>query len=184
LKTSSNYLGKACERVEDIALLTGGGRYLDDLPLPVGTLYVAVVRSPIAHGKILSVDVGPALQLKGVRAILTIDDVQAWSNPLVVAVKTPMRQWVLANEYVRYVGEPIAVVIAESRALAEDGVERVVLDIQPLPAVVDVDVALTETSIVLHKDIGSNCVLDRSYQYGDPDSAFQKATNIVEVDIR
>ena len=184
MKTSSNYLGKACERVEDIALLTGGGRYLDDLPLPVGTLYAAVVRSPIAHGKIISVDIEPALQIKGVRAILTIDDVQAWSNPLVVAVKTPMRQWVLANEYVRYVGEPIAVVIAESRALAEDGVEKVELNIQPLPAVVDVDIALSDTSIILHKDIGSNCVLDRSHQYGDPEGAFKKAASVVEVDIR
>ncbi len=184
MKTSSNYLGKACERVEDIALLTGGGRYLDDLPLPVGTLYAAVVRSPIAHGKIISVDIEPALQIKGVRAILTIDDVQAWSNPLVVAVKTPMRQWVLANEYVRYVGEPIAVVIAESRALAEDGVEKVELNIQPLPAVVDVDIALSDTSIILHQDIGSNCVLDRSHQYGDPEGAFNKAASIVEVDIR
>jgi len=184
LETSSNYLGKSYERVEDTALLTGGGRYLDDLPLPVGTLYAAVVRSPIAHGKIISVDVESALQLRGVRAILTIDDVQAWSDPLVVAVKTPMRQWVLANEYVRYVGEPIAVVIAESRALAEDGVEKVVVSIQPLPAVVDVDVALTDASIVLHKDIGSNCVLDRSYRYGDPENAFKNATSVVEVDIR
>lgn len=184
MKTSSNYLGKACERVEDTALLTGGGRYLDDLPLPVGTLYAAVVRSPIAHGKIISVEIESALRIKGVRAILTIEDVQAWSNPLVVAVKTPMRQWVLANEYVRYVGEPIAVVIAESRALAEDGVEKVELDIQPLPAVVDVDIALTDESIVLHQDIGSNCVLDRSYLYGDPENAFQKAAKVIEVDIR
>ena len=156
MKPSAKYLGSACERVEDAALLTGGGRYLDDLPLPIGTLYAAVVRSPIAHGKIISVDIDSALQIKGGRAILTIKDVQAWSNPLVVAVKTPMRQWILASEYVRYVGEPIAVVIAESRALAEDGVERVVLNIQPLPAVVDVDVALTDASIILHKDIGSN----------------------------
>ena len=184
MKPSAKYLGSACERVEDAALLTGGGRYLDDLPLPIGTLYAAVVRSPIAHGKIISVDIDSALQIKGVRAILTIKDVQAWSNPLVVAVKTPMRQWILASEYVRYVGEPIAVVIAESRALAEDGVERVVLNIQPLPAVVDVDVALTDASIILHKDIGSNCVSDRSFQYGDPDAAFQKAESIVEVDIR
>jgi len=184
LKTSSNYLGKAYERLEDAALLTGGGRYLDDLPLLVGTLYAAVVRSPIAHGKIVSVDTESALQLRGVRAILTIDDVQAWSNPLVVAVKTSMRQWVLANEYVRYVGEPIAVVIAESRALAEDGVEKVVLNIEPLPAVVDVDIALSDASIVLHQDIGSNCVLDRSYRYGDPENAFQNAASVVEVDIR
>lgn len=140
--------------------------------------------APHCAWKIISVDIDSALQIKGIRAILTIKDVQAWSNPLVVAVKTPMRQWILASEYVRYVGEPIAVVIAESRALAEDGVERIVLNIQPLPAVVDVDVALTDASIILHKDIGSNCVSDRSFEYGDPDAAFQKAESIVEVDIR
>jgi len=66
LKISANYLGKACERIEDIALLTGGGRYLDDLPLPVGTLYAAVVRSPIAHGKIISVDAEQGLKISGV----------------------------------------------------------------------------------------------------------------------
>ena len=184
LKPSANYLGRSCERVEDVALLTGGGRYLDDLPLPVGTLYAAVVRSPIAHGKIISVYIEQALQIRGVRAILTLKDVQAWSNPLVVAVKTSMRQWVLASEYVRYVGEPIAVVIAESRALAEDGVERVGVNIQPLPALVDVDAALQDNSVILHEDIGSNCVLDRSFQYGDPDTAFQQAASVIEVDIR
>lgn len=184
MKSSENYLGKACERFEDAALLTGGGRYLDDLPLPVGTLYAAVVRSPIAHGKIISVDIAAALRTSGVRTILTIEDVQAWSNPLMVAVKTPMRQWVLANELVRYVGEPIAVVIAETRALAEDGVENVIVNIQPLPAVVDVDLAIEDGSIILHEDIGSNCVSDRSFKYGDPDAAFHDAARIVEVDIR
>ena len=64
LKPSANYLGRSCERVEDVALLTGGGRYLDDLPLPIGTLYAAVVRSPIAHGKIISVDIEQALQIR------------------------------------------------------------------------------------------------------------------------
>lgn len=184
MRSSQNYLGKASERVEDFALLTGGGRYLDDLPLPVGTLYAAVVRSPIAHGKIISVDISEALSVQGVRAILTLEDVQTWSNPLAVAVKTPMRQWILANDVVRYVGEPIVVVIAESRALAEDGAERVLVNIQPLPAVVDVDIAIQDDAIILHQDIGSNCVSDRSFQYGDPDSAFQNAASVVEVDIR
>jgi 2-furoyl-CoA dehydrogenase large subunit len=114
LEQTIPYLGKATQRVEDSALLTGAGRFLDDLPLPVGTLFAAVVRSPIAHGKILSVDISAALIIKGVRGVLTIDDVQAWSNPLVVAVKSPMRPWFLASEFVRYVGEPIAIVIAES----------------------------------------------------------------------
>jgi 2-furoyl-CoA dehydrogenase large subunit len=184
LEQTTHYLGKASQRVEDSALLTGGGRFLDDLPLPVGTLYAAIVRSPIAHGKILSIDVSPALKIKGVRGVLTIDDVQAWSNPLVVAVKSPMRLWVLAHEFVRYVGEPIAIVIAESRALAEDGAEGVVLNIQPLPAVVNVDEALKSDSVILHKDIVNNCVSDRSFSYGDPDSAFQAASKVIEVDIR
>ena len=129
MEQTTHHLGTPSQRVEDSALLTGAGRFLDDLPLPVGTLYAAVVRSPIAHGKILSVDVSQALKIQGVRGVLTIDDVQAWSNPLVVAVKSPMRPWVLADEYVRYVGEPIAIVIAESRALAEDGVESIALNI-------------------------------------------------------
>lgn len=181
---SQNYLGKASERIEDSALLTGGGRYLDDLPLPAGILHAAVVRSPIAHGKIISVDTSDALKVRGVRAVLTIEDVKAWSNPLVVAVKTPMSQWVLASDIVRYVGEPIVVVIAESRALAEDAAERVLVNIEPLPAVVDVDMAIQDEAIILHKDIGTNCVSDRSFKYGDPDSAFQNAASTVEVDIR
>lgn len=184
LNTTTSYLGTPYERVEDNALLTGAGRYIDDLPLPVGTLYIAVVRSPIAHGKIVDVDVSQALQVKGVRAVLTIEDVQKWSNPLVVAVKTPIKQWVLAHEYVRYVGEPIAVVIAESRALAEDGVEKVTVNIDPLPAVTDVDVALQNDAVILHQEIGSNCVSDRSFNYGDPDGAFINAAKVMEVDIR
>lgn len=184
MKLSQHYLGKASERVEDSALLTGGGRYLDDLPLPAGILHAAVVRSPVAHGQIISVDTSDALKVQGVRAVLTIEDVKAWSNPLVVAVKTPMSQWILASDVVRYVGEPIAVVIAESRALAEDAAERVLVNIEPLPAVVDVDMALQNDAIILHKDIGSNCVSDRSFKYGDPDDAFQNAASVVEVDIR
>ena len=164
--------------------MTGAGRYLDDLPLPIGTLYAAIVRSPIAHGKILSVDIHEALEIAGVRAVLTIEDVQSWSNPLVVAVKTPMRQWVLADQFVRYVGEPIAVVIAESRALAEDGAEKVQVNIQPLPAVVDVDAALMDDAVILHADMGSNCVSDRSFNYGDPDKVFSQAQHVIEVDIR
>jgi len=183
LYSSFNHLGRSTQRVEDTALLTGAGRYIDDLPLAIGTLHLAVLRSPISHGKIISVDVDPAFEIHGVRAVLTIEDVKAWSNPLVVAVKTPMKQWALANEYVRYVGEPIAVVIAESRALAEDGVEKIQLNIEPLPALVDIDEALT-SSIILHKEMSGNCVSDRSFKYGNPVEAFAVADKIVEVDVR
>lgn len=189
LKTSSPYLNTAYPRVEDAALLTGSGSYIDDLPLPVGTLYAAIVRSPVAHGNIISIDAQSALNIEGVRAVLTINDVQQWSNPLVVAVKTPIRQWVLAHEVVRYVGEPLAVVIAESRALAEDGVEQVLVNITPLPAVVDVDEALQEGVTILHPEVGSNCVSDRVFVYGNPDTAFNDACaspslRTVEIEVR
>ena len=184
MNPANNYLGSPIERIEDNALLTGAGRYMDDLPLPVGTLYAAVVRSPVAHGKIIDIDISSALTVKGVRAVLTISDVQEWSNPLVVAVKTPMKQWVLAHEYVRYVGEPIAIVIAESRALAEDGVEKVFVNIDPITAITDVDIALQDDAVILHKEIGGNCVSDRSFSYGNPDLAFNEASQVVEIDIR
>src|SRR5690606_9543282 len=135
------HLGRPMARLEDRAVLTGRGQYGDDQPLKSGTLHAAIVRSPHAHARIVRVDAGAALSVPGVRAVLTPEDVAAWSRPFVVGVKQPMEQWALAQDKVRYVGEPVAVVIAESRYLAEDGADRVVVDYETLPAVVDVTAA-------------------------------------------
>ncbi|HEX9173508.1 MAG TPA: xanthine dehydrogenase family protein molybdopterin-binding subunit, partial [Telluria sp.] len=114
------HVGKALPRVEDAALLTGRGSYADDIGVKPGTLHAAILRSPHGHAEILSIDSAAALALPGVRAVLTGADVAAWSTPFAVGVKQPMEHWSMAIERARYVGEPVAVVMAESRYIAED----------------------------------------------------------------
>src|SRR5690606_33471762 len=163
---------------------TGRGQYGDDQPLKSGTLHAAIVRSPHAHARIVRVDARAALSVPGVRAVLTPEDVVAWSRPFVVGVKQPMEQWALAQDKVRYVGEPVAVVIAESRYLAEDGADRVVVDYETLPAVVDVAAAAEPQATVLHEKVGSNVVSDRTFRYGDPERAFAEAPHRIGLTVQ
>ena len=180
---NSPLLGQAIERIEDAALLRGAGKYMDDLPIYPGTLYAAVVRSPLPHAKIISIDASKAMALKGVREILLPEDIAKFSKPLLGAVKSEMRQWVLAMDRVRYVGEPIAMVLAESRALAEDGAELVEIEYESLPALVDVKKAIQDDAIILHPGTTGNCVSDRSFRYGNPEEAFSKADHVMSIDI-
>lgn len=166
-------------RIEDGYLLKGKGQFLDDLPTPPGTLFAAIVRSPIAHGRIRAIREQPALQIPGVRAVLLPEDVQAWSDPFVVSVKSPVKQWSLANHTVRYVGEPIAVVIAESRAIAEDGADAIDVEYETFDSVTDVRQALSSEKVLLHPELGSNCIVDRRHEYGDVDVVFSQAAHIV-----
>ncbi len=162
-------------RIEDGYLLRGQGNFLDDLPTPSSTLFAAIVRSSIAHGKILAVREQAALEIPGVRAVLLPSEVQAWSDPFVVSIKSPVKQWSLAVDVVRYVGEPIAVVIAESRAAAEDGVDAVEVDYEPFDVLIDPREALSDAAIKLHPELGSNCIVDRRHEYGEVDKAFGAA---------
>jgi 2-furoyl-CoA dehydrogenase large subunit len=162
-------------RIEDGYLLRGQGNFLDDLPTLSSTLFAAIVRSSIAHGKILAVREKAALEIPGVRAVLLPGEVQAWSDPFVVSIKSPVKQWSLAVDVVRYVGEPIAVVIAESRAAAEDGVDAVEVDYEPFDVLIDPREALSDAAIKLHPELGSNCIVDRRHEYGEVDKAFGAA---------
>lgn len=128
LETPTPHLGRRAQRVEDRPLLTGRGRYGDDAPVRAGTLHAAVLRSPHAHARLLAVRADKALAMPGVRAVLTAADVQRWSKPFIVGVKAPMELWALAVDKVRYVGEPVAVVVAESRYIAEDALELLEAD--------------------------------------------------------
>lgn len=166
-------------RVEDAYLLRGKGQFMDDLPTAPGTLFAAIVRSPIAHGLIREIREQPALQIPGVRAVLLPQDVQTWSDPFVVSVKTSMKQWSLAIDRVRYVGEPVAVVIAESRALAEDGADAIEVDYETLEAVTDPRQSLASNQVLLHPELGSNCIVDRQHEYGDVNNAFATAAHVV-----
>src|ERR1700756_1294142 len=171
----TDQLGKAMRRKEDPALLSGGGRYADDLPVPVGTLHAHVIRSPHAHADIVRIDAGKALAHDGVWAVITGEDIRKLSDPFLAAVKAPVQQWTLAVERVRYVGEPVALVVAESRYIAEDAAELVTIDYAPREAVVDPRAACAKTAPLIHPQAETNEVSVRKFSYGDPDGAFARA---------
>ncbi|HYM31161.1 MAG TPA: xanthine dehydrogenase family protein molybdopterin-binding subunit [Candidatus Cybelea sp.] len=176
-------IGRAIERLEDAALLSGRGRYADDLPVPPGTLHAAVLRSSHAHAELVAIDTAAALALPGVVAVLTREDVKRWTRPFTVGVKQPMEHWCLAVDRVRYVGEPIAVVLAEDRYRAEDVLERIDVQYRPLPAAIDTRTAAAGGAPLLHPAVGANVVSDRSFRYGDPDGAFAAAEHRVALAI-
>ena len=176
-------LGQPIERLEDAALLTGRGRFGDDLGVTPGTLHAAVLRSPHAHAELIAIDAAAALAMPGVRAVLTGEDVKRWSQPFVVGVKQPMQHWALAVDRVRYAGEPVAVVVAQDRYLAEDALDAIRVDYRALPAVVDIERAIQPDAPVLHAAVGSNVVSDRQFAYGDTASAFATAPHRVALTV-
>lgn len=171
----SQFLGASVLRKEDPALLSGRGRYADDLPVPTGTLHAHVVRSPHAHARIAGIDPTEALAQDGVWAVMTGEDVRKLSDPFLIALKAPIHQWSLAVERVRYVGEPVALVVAESRYLAEDAADLLRIDYEPLEAVIDPKAACGTSAPLLHAEAKTNEISVRKFSYGDTRSAFETA---------
>ena len=182
--TATTWCGQSVERVEDAALLTGRGRYIDDLGVKPGTLHAAILRSQHAHARIAAIRIDAAKQAPGVAVVLTGRDVTTLSASLVVGVKAPIECWPIAVDRVRYVGEPVAVVVATDRYLAEDAIDLIDVDYEPLPAVVDPSDALDPARPVLHDGLGSNIASERSFRYGNPEQAFAEAAKRVSVTIR
>lgn len=180
---NSRHVGASVRRKEDHALLTGAGRYADDLPVPPGTLHACIIRSPHPHAIIRSINAGAALDLPGVAAVITGEDISALSDSFLVAVKEAIPQWSLAVGRVRFVGEPVAVVVATDRYLAEDAAELVEIDYEPLTAVVDPRAAVLPDSILVHEPVGANEVSRRDFVYGDPDAAFARAHRKIELEV-
>ncbi len=172
---AARLLGRPMRRIEDRALLMGRGRYVDDFPVSRHTLQAHVVRSPHAHAVIRGIDAAAARARKGVHAVITGEDVKKLSDPFLVALKAPIPQWALAVERVRYVGEPVALVVADNRYLAEDAAELVEVVYEPLPAVVDPRAAAAAGATLIHPEAGTNEVSTRHFAYGDPDGAFARA---------
>ena len=168
-------LGVAIVRKEDPTLLCGHGRFADDLPAPAGTLHAHVVRSPHAHARIVHIDAAHALAQDGVWAVLTGEDVRRLSDPFLIALKAPIDQWSLAVERVRYVGEPVALVVAESRYLAEDAAELLSIEYETLEAVLDPRLAREASAPLLHAQAKSNEISVRKFSYGDSAAAFARA---------
>jgi len=178
------YVGRPMRRIEDVSLLTGRGQYGDDVGVKPGTLHAAIVRSPHAHAILKGIDSTRAMDAPGVRAVLTGADLAAWSKPFVVGVKAQMEMWALAVDKVRYVGEPVAVVVAENRYLAEDAADLLLVDYEQLAPVAGIDEAIVPGAPVLHEAVGSNVVSDRTFRYGDPETAFAAADHTVALTVR
>ncbi|HEV2474573.1 MAG TPA: hypothetical protein VGS41_17990, partial [Chthonomonadales bacterium] len=153
-----NYIGASVKRVEDPRFLTGQGRYVDDLMLP-NMAYAAFLRSPYPHARI-TVDASEARALPGVVAVFTAADLAGIVNPIHVDASLPgskpLPYTALASEKVRFVGDPIALVVAESRYLAEDALDLIQVDYDPLPPVPNMEVALDPASAPVFEEAGDN----------------------------
>ncbi|MFJ8822091.1 xanthine dehydrogenase family protein molybdopterin-binding subunit [Streptomyces sp. NPDC102467] len=189
---SGGWIGRPVPRVEDDRLLRGNGRYVDDIDLP-GAAEAAVLRSPHAHAAIDSVDVTAALRAPGVVAVWTGADVahlpallnrEELRTPPRLAellgprvAMTPMP--LLATDKVLYVGQPVAIVFADSRYLAEDALELIDVRYRPLPVLVDPDLALADDAPLLHDDLPDNTAVAVAARVGDPDAAFATAHTVI-----
>jgi 2-furoyl-CoA dehydrogenase large subunit len=183
LQAHKPYVGQRVLRVENPTLLRGRGQFIDDLPTKPGMLHVAILRSPHAHAEIISIDASKALARPGVRTVVTGQEVAALTDPLIVGFATPMQYYGIAVGRVRYVGEPVAIVCAATRYLAEDALEEIHVDYRPLPAVVDPIAATAAGAPILHPAIGSNVVSYREFRHGDTPRAFAEAKRRSEITI-
>jgi carbon-monoxide dehydrogenase large subunit len=182
-------MGAQVKRKEDPRLITGTSTYVTDVTLP-GMQWVAFVRSPHAHARIKRIDTKPALQVPGVRMVVTGEEIRKLAKALPPASASaeggtssnaPGRQhWALSTEVVRHVGEAVAAVVADSDYAAHDGVEAVVVDWEPLPAVTDIFAALAPGAPQLHPDAPGNVEHKNQIKGGDPDAAFAKAKRVVK----
>ncbi|HEV2341877.1 MAG TPA: xanthine dehydrogenase family protein molybdopterin-binding subunit [Candidatus Acidoferrales bacterium] len=183
MATASKFIGKPMKRKEDPRLIQGLAHYVDDIQL-AGMLYMAVVRSPYAHAKIRSVNVSKAKAAPAVLAVFTGDDIRGAIGPVPCAAQIPdMKPAVrhaLATDKVRFVGEPVAIVVANDRYAARDAVDLVEVDYDPLPAVVDPEKAIAKDAPKLYDDFSDNVSYRWELEGGDVKGAFAKADKIIK----
>jgi carbon-monoxide dehydrogenase large subunit len=192
-KTLPQFVGARVRRREDPDLITGRGRYVADIPL-AGAASLAFVRSPHAHAQVLGIDAAPALSLPGVLTVFTAFDLRSeWKKPLPVTVEADggkfeevfsTARYPLAEERVRHVGDPVAVVVAQDPYAAADAAAAVSVDYRPLDAVSSPEAALSASAPSLHDSASGNRAFLWSLHGGDVDRAFARAAKVVEVDAR
>jgi 2-furoyl-CoA dehydrogenase large subunit len=181
--TDGKWIGRSMRRVEDPRLLTGGGTFVDDLKM--GHLHhLAILRSPYPHARILRIDTSAAARLPGVRVVVTGPEVVAATQPFSLGVPAPLQYYCVADEKARFVGEPVAAVVATNRYVAEDALDLIRVDYEPLPATVDPERSMDRDAPVLHEQVGDNAALHRIVTYGDPEKAFREADLIISEKFR
>jgi carbon-monoxide dehydrogenase large subunit len=184
---TTRYFGAPVKRNEDRRLLTGRALFVDDVEFP-NLLHAAILRSAVAHGRIRGIDVAAARRRTGVVAVYTAADLGTYWQPGPLLVPPPpiagitfrqRTQVPLARDKVRHVGEPLAIVIAQSRHLAEDALADIVADIEPLPAVVDLEKAIGASSACVHDDVGQNIAAHVRQTKGNYAAALAQAEHVV-----
>jgi carbon-monoxide dehydrogenase large subunit len=176
------WIGERAERLEDERLLRGLGRFVDDVD-PPRLLHMAVVRSPFPRARIVSIDATRAQELEGVKAVLLGEEVERRTEPISVVRPVPdavpLRYFALAVGEALYEGHPVATVVATDRYVAEDAIDLIEIEYEPLPHVVDVDSALAPDAPVLHPELGSNLLVANPRGMGDVDAALAEADVVV-----
>jgi CO/xanthine dehydrogenase Mo-binding subunit len=183
VEVGKSLLGESVPRKEDRRLTQGQGVFVDDVKRH-GMGYLHFVRSPYAHAHIASIDVSKAEEIKGVYGTLTGEEVATLTDPFFQIASEPggqIKDFSLALGKVRFVGEPVVAVVAETRELARDASELVEVEYEPLPALVDARQALGGDAPVLHDDAGGNLMWEGVYEWGDLDSAFAEADRVVKI---
>jgi 2-furoyl-CoA dehydrogenase large subunit len=160
------WVGRAVPRLEDEALLRGRGRFMDDIDPAPHAGHAAILRSQLAHTRVTRLDPSAALAHPGVLGVLTGSEVEAMSRPFPAGVDSPIPYYAAAAETARYAGEPLAVVVGRDRYVAEDALELIEVDYEPLDPVMDPEQGLVAS--------------DRSFTYGDVEAAFARADLVVE----
>jgi len=176
-------VGQSVPRKEDGRLVQGQGIFFDDVKRKdMG--YLHFVRSPYAHATIESIDVSAALEMPGVYGTLTGDEVAILTDPFFQIAAPPgghVKDYALAVGKVRYLGEPVVAVVAETRELARTAAEYVMIEYEPLDVLVDARAALAEGAAVLHEDCGGNLSYSGVWEWGDVDAAFAEADHVVSI---
>ena len=167
--------------VEDRRFVAGRGKFIADLDRP-NMLHVAPLASHHAAAVINGIDASAALAMPGVVDVITGAELAAAVQPLMNGLNTPnVRRFPLAVDRVRYAGEWVCAVVAESRALAEDALEKIIVDATPQPFILDAEAALLETSAPVHPEHGNNLLLDRKFVWGPVDDDFDAAAHSLSV---
>ncbi len=184
MAVTEKYVGRPVLRKEDPELLAGQARYIDNLTAP-GMVWMAMVRSPFAHATLKGIDSSKAAAMPGVIGVFTAADLaDEWGGPLPFVwpitedIKVPVH-WPLTSDKARYQGDGVAVVVAATRAQAEDAAESVSVDWDQLPAVIELEEAATD-AVVIHDDLGTNVVVHWSHGGGGDQSIFDTADVVVK----
>jgi carbon-monoxide dehydrogenase large subunit len=175
---AQGYIGAPIRRQEDVRFLTGKATFIDDVKLP-RMLHAAILRSPQAHARITAIDTTQALAIPGVEAVFTYAAIAPFAKPIPIRLYPlpglePFRQYPLAHDKVRYVGEPVAVVVAVNRHVAEDALDAMKVSYDPLPPVVHMHVAL-QNQVVVHEEPGTNLASQYTMSVGDIEAAWRTA---------